>query len=87
MADQYAYPGNQNNRYEPPGNQRRRIPACTPSRSGKNKWLEWIVFALFIFDVFCQFMTRSALVGWWFWWVALGDDVLVLMFIMFLITR
>ena len=78
MADQYAYPGGQNN-------QRKRAPACTPSRSGRSRTLEWIIFALFALDVLCQFLTMLVSVG--FWWIGLGDDVLVFMFIMFLITR
>lgn len=83
---QYSYPGNQNNRYDPPsGNQgRRKYQSCAPSRGGKSKRLEWVIFWLFAFDVFCQIM--GAMAGVIFWWLSLGDSVVVLAFLILLIV-
>lgn len=75
---QYSYPGNQNN-------QRSKYSGCAPTRGGKSKRLEWVIMALFALDVFCQIMTQMAVVGLTFWWLGLGDSVLVLMLLMLLI--
>ena len=83
---QYSYPGNQNNRYDPPSGNRRKYPGCIPTRGGKSKHLEWVIFWLFVFDVFCQIMGAMAVAGVIFWWLSLGDSVVVLMFIILLIV-
>lgn len=85
--NQYAYPGNQNNqRYDPPSSNRRKYPGCIPARSGKSKRLEWVIMVLFALDVFCQVMSGMAVVGLTFWWLGLGDSVLVLMLLFLLIV-
>lgn len=75
---QYSYPGNQNNR--------RKYQGCAPTRGGKSKRLEWVIMALFAFDLFCQVMTQVAVIGLTFWWLGLGDAVLVLMLLFLLIV-
>lgn len=76
--DPYAYPGNQNNN-------RRKYKSVAPPRKCKSKALEWTIFLLFAFDVFCQFMAAWVAAG--FWWIGLGVDVLVFMFILFLLVK
>lgn len=85
---QYSYPGN-NQRYEPPSGNRRKYQGCAPTRDDKkkNKLLVWIIFSLFAFDVLCQLMTQAVSTGEMFWWLGLGDDVLIFVFLMFLIAR
>lgn len=84
MTAQYSYPGGQNQRY-PSGN-RRKYQGCAPTRGGKSKRLEWVIFLLFAFDLFCQIMSGMAMIGGIFWWLGLGDSVLVLLFLILLIV-
>lgn len=83
----YVYPGNDNRQYKPPSSNPRKYKSCTPARKGKSKWLEWSIFVLFAIDVLCQFLAKMVEAGFVFWWLGLGDDVLVFMLLMFLIAR
>lgn len=85
--DQYAYPGSDNREYKPPSKNPRKYQSCAPTRKSKSKRLEWAIMLLFALDVLLQLAAQVVKVGVFFWWLSLGDDVVVFMLLMFLIAR